>query len=304
MRQDVAALRIFYNQRLVPMLSKMERKRKRMLLSLVLAFLLVFGGLLGVLVLKNFPFTILLFVSGGLVLVWSNHSIRQFKQDFKPAIINLLLDFMDNKLNYGTLRFKPDHKVNLEDFIATGMVQKKPYKYLGEDQLSGKIGSFPFTSSELLVEEPAKVKGGLKTVFKGFFIKVSLDKAFEGKYWVFSKKDKPDHADALKVIYQEGGELMLDDAGSSLLFYATKPFPFSTFAQQGILDFLASRKDELESGFFWHVSGDKLYLAIREENDLLEPFIFRSNKRFDLIHSYYYQLSRLFKFVEVMEQYI
>jgi hypothetical protein len=304
LRKDLAALRIYYNQRLAPLLAGMERKRKGLILSLALAFLLVLAGLIGVLVLKNFPLTILLFLAAGLVLVWSNQAIRQFKQSFKPTIIRTLLDFMDDKLNYGTLSFQPNQKVGLDDFLSTGILPDKPYKYLGEDFLTGKIGSFPFSSSELLVQEPARVKGGLETVFKGFFIKVEMDTAFEGKLWVFSKRDKPDHAEALKVIYQNGGELVRDEESSALLFYATKDFPIPTFTQQGVLDFLVSRKKELESGFFWHVAGDTMYLAIREEKDLLEPYIFSSNKRFDLIHTYYYQLSRLFEFVEVMEKYV
>ncbi|MCB0661173.1 MAG: DUF3137 domain-containing protein [Saprospiraceae bacterium] len=304
MRQDIATLRIYYNQRLSPLLTKMEIKRKRLVYSMAIAILLILAGLIGVLVLKNFPLTILLFLVGGLVLVWSNQSIRHFKQTFKPQVISALLDFMDERLNYGALTFQPTQKIDIKDFISTGMVQEKPYKYLGEDHLTGKIGSFPFTSSELLVQEPAKVKGGLETVFKGFFFKIQMDQSYEGQLWAFSKKDKPSLSDSLKVIYGTGGYLIRDDEQVSLLFYATQDFPAAIFLNPGILNYLEDRKQELHTGFYWHIRDNNLYLAIRQDEDLLEPNIFKSNKRFDVVQKYYSQLSRLFEFVEIMEKYI
>ncbi|MEO0873727.1 MAG: hypothetical protein AAFY48_03890, partial [Bacteroidota bacterium] len=101
----IDAFRRYYNTHIYPELRRTERLRKRLLglifFSLLVIFLiLTISAYLGVVLLSLFlilPITFYIFYLG--------YRIQRFRQEFKPRIVGLILDFMNEQLNFSNLSY-------------------------------------------------------------------------------------------------------------------------------------------------------------------------------------------------------
>ncbi|RMF25567.1 MAG: DUF3137 domain-containing protein, partial [Bacteroidetes bacterium] len=80
--------------------------------------------------------------------------------------------------------------------------------------------------------------------------------------------------------------------------YASKAAPIrsvlSEAMQHEIVDYyLRTRKD-----MYFSFRGKHVYVAVSEDKDLLEPYVFRSNVSFELIREFYEDLKLLLEIIE------
>ncbi|GEM_PF-5695835 len=173
----------YFNHTIYPELYRKERERRRLLGSMVAigvllavsAYLMVrVGGLFG-LVIFAFP--------GMMYFVWAGAKYQQYIKRFKPDIVNLILDHIDDKVSFGTLHYDPDRGIPKSDFIKSGLFVTKADYYEAEDYISGIIGDVSFEFCEVRVAEFAGPQAGMRPVASGIFLKAEFGalKALEAR---------------------------------------------------------------------------------------------------------------------------
>ena len=179
--------RIFYNHTIHPELLRMERKRRRLLLLIVLSFLLLFGlFVIGIwLEVMVITLTLMLFVGVYLFILYGR--VRNFVETFKPNIVNLITDFIDDGIGYGDLIYDQNKFIPKSKFQASQIFGASPDLYEGEDYLKGIIGDVPFELCELNVREESKVRQRLNYVFKGVFLAATITIPVRGKVLVLPR---------------------------------------------------------------------------------------------------------------------
>ena len=83
--------------------------------------------------------------------------------EFKPRIVELILDFIDNDVNYSNMKYDPKGKIQAERFLESYIFTRAD-DYAGEDLISGQVRETPFWLSELRVAEFSEVRSKLDTV--------------------------------------------------------------------------------------------------------------------------------------------
>ena len=93
--------RIYYNHTIHPELMRMELKRKRLLRLLLLSVVLLSVLIIVELYINVLVITLLGGIPIFLYVSWLFYQVQKFRQTFKPNVVKLLLDFLDDRLNYG-----------------------------------------------------------------------------------------------------------------------------------------------------------------------------------------------------------
>ena len=97
----------------------MERKRKRLLFFFAVAILLSPAVVFIHFYLNILVVTLVLLIPIGLYLTYLVYRIQQFRSTFKPHVVNLILDFIDDGLNFGTLKYDSKRFIEKDRFIAS-----------------------------------------------------------------------------------------------------------------------------------------------------------------------------------------
>ncbi len=299
--------RIYYNHTIHPELMRLERSRKRLLRLLLLSGILMLASLALGLYLDIPPLTLAMMIPFALYAGYLIGRIRRFLRTFKPHIVTLILDFIDNEVNYGTLSYDSKKRIHKDRFLESKIFDTKAQFYLGEDYIKGKVGEMDFEMSELDVRENSAFTARLEPVFQGVFLCALFNEPTEGSLVVWPRKERRFLTRSIKNYNWHGGvnvdeEIMIENFREKFLVYATEethvisilPEPM----QEAILEFCRQSKKDL----YFSVHGREIYVAISEPKDLLEPFIFRSNMSFDLVREFFENISLLLKIVEVFDQ--
>ena len=117
--------RKFYNHTIHPELVRMEALRKRLLVLLTIS---VFAMAMVVVLLLFFQATLFAFflvLPFGFYFSYLLYRIQQFRLKFKPNVVNLILDFVDDSLNYGTLKYDSKQKIDKKRFLNSKIFQTK-----------------------------------------------------------------------------------------------------------------------------------------------------------------------------------
>jgi len=207
--------RLFYNHTIHPELVRMERVRKRLLFLLMLSAIAIGVVVIVLLYFKATILTFFLVLPFGFYLSYLVYRIQQFRLKFKPNIMNLILDFVDNSVNYGTLKYDSKRKVEKKRFLASQIFKTPAPQYTGEDYISGKIGELDFELSELNVREYSKVRSRLNYVFRGIFLYAKMNQKTVGEFLetemlgevlILPKKFKPYLSKTIRSFNLRGGE--------------------------------------------------------------------------------------------------
>ncbi|MDB4443013.1 DUF3137 domain-containing protein [Saprospiraceae bacterium] len=321
--------RLFYNHTIQPELVRMERVRKRLLFLLTISAVVLVVFVIVLLFFQAAMLSFFLVLPLGFYLSYLLYRIQQFRLKFKPNVLNLILDFMDNGVNYGTLNYDSKRKVEKRRFIASQIFKTSAPQYSGEDYISGKIGELDFELSELNVREYSKVRSRLNYVFRGIFLYATmnqkkvggfLETEMLGEVLILPKKFKPylsktirsfnlkggvmvdeetlqmiNHYDKQTIIGRNGinREILAKEMVEHFLVYATEGTEIakklSSAMQHTILSFREKTENELYVSFI----KNEIYIAITEPNDILEPYVFRSNVSFELIYEFYEDIDLL-----------
>lgn len=306
--QRLDEFRVFYNHTIHPELLRLERKRKRLLLLLFISVLLLIGIIIFELYLNILVLTLFLMIPIGLYISYLLYRIRKFVATFKPKVVNLILDFMDDGVNFvGDLKYDNKRYIPKSRFIASQIFASPAPEYSGEDFISGKIGDIAFEMSELTVREFSKVRNRLNYVFKGVFLDASFNKPIRGEILILPEEFRQYLTKSVKEFNKRGGEPvdvlhLIHAFDQKFNAYATPDAPLysllSENMQRALLDYTQKTEKEIYVSFIER----EIFIGVTEPKDILEPHIFQSNVNFDLVKSFFEDIQLLINIVHVVDE--
>ncbi len=270
---------------------RLDKQRRRMLRRIFLSLLLMVGvatllysvQILMVALISAIPFVIYIYNQFKL--------INKFKADFKPRVVELILDFIDDDLLFGDLKYKAKGKISIDRFLRSNIFGVRPAVYQGEDYIEGRIGDVEFEMCELLVEEFSRVRKRLDLVFRGIFVRAKFFYPLNGALLVLPRATLPQRSEALKSFIRYNGQVMDPFVRhkkflETYTVYGSMNTKVGELLPEELMDFILASKEktgEIQLSIF----NENCYIAITNEKDILEPKIFQSNVSFELVREFY-----------------
>ena len=299
--------RIYYNHSIHPELMRMERQRRRLislfaLSAVILAILLLLGLFSG-------EFSILLTLAVPIVfyLGFLGFRARKFIRTFKPRIVQLVLDFISEAPNMGSLEYMPEDFISREIYFRSMLFPEIAPVYQGEDLIYGQVGEMGFQLCELRVHGFSAVHNRLETVFGGIFLHAIFPEETTGQVVIWPRSRRKYLARAIRNFSLEGGlnrdaEILNPDFSEVFMTYATEDTHVAGILSEPMQEAIVR---------YWQITGKDIYLSfieqeifvgITESRDILEPYIFRSNVSFELVRGYYQDIQLLLSIIEDFDQ--
>ncbi len=327
------AFRIYYNHTIHPELMRQERRRKS-LLRLILFSLLFLAALTFVSAVIHMPaLTLLLLMGVAAYLTYLLQKVREFQTGFKPKVVNLILDFIDNSVSFGTLTYDEHRYISPDRFDASKIFVSDAGSgmYRGEDHISGRVGEMAFEMSELVVRELSQVRSRFNYVFRGVFLHARYHKSLSGELLLLPRAykqylsrsilaftarkyncnvdeliDNPDFRQYFTVYAWDAEESPCDKTRYHL-FNADKIEMVRSAAVFHLLSremqaVLADYRRRIGREIYVSFIGRDIHVAVTQPKDMLEPKLFQSNVSFDLVHEFYEDLMLLFGIVRDFDE--
>lgn len=302
--QDLNDLRHFYNHTIHPELMRMERQRHHLLAVMGFSFL----SILGIIILQFYLNIIVLTLVLVFPLVFYISHIfnewEKFRATFKPKVVTLLLDFIDNDVTYNVpLKYIDKGSISPAVFKASRLFNSAAPDYVGEDYIKGEMGELDFEMSELVVKEFSPVRNRLDDVFRGVMLHARYRREVQdakGEILVLPRRERQFLSKTIKSFTAKGGrqfDRLISKFMNIFIVYATATANtrgfLSTEMQEAILKY---REKDAKDVYISFIAND-IYIAIAQEKDLLEPALWQSNVSFELIREYYEDLTMLLSII-------
>ncbi|HMQ48119.1 MAG TPA: DUF3137 domain-containing protein [Saprospiraceae bacterium] len=303
--------RIFYNHTIFPELVRMERLRLRLLRLLLVASLLMFGILIFQFYVNLAVLTLLMAIPIALAIGYLLYRIQEFRQTFKPHVVNLITDFIDDGLNFDPqtpLKYDPKRKIEKSVFLSSRLFVTDARFYEGEDFIEGKIGEMPFELSELDVRENSPVSSGLKEVFRGVFLHATFpEENTEGEILVWPRHRRQYLSRSIKDFTFDGGknvdkEVLNLSFRSQFLTYADEDTHVISILSEPMQDSIVQFVEKTGKDIYLSFQDRDIFVAVTEDKDLLEPYLFRSNLSFELIFEFFESIHVVLRIAEEFDQ--
>lgn len=299
--------RIFYNKTIHPELLRMERLRIRLIRLLFFSILMLIGIILLEIYLQLLIVTLFLSIPIALLIAYLTYRIRRFRKTFKPNVMNLVLDFIDDGLNRGTLLYDQNKSISRETFFRSGLFVSKAPFFKGEDFISGKVGEMDFELSELDIRQVSPVSNKLDQVFKGVFLHAFFPEETKGEIKIWPRERFHHYSRAVKAFTWNDGidvdhEIMNDWFRAQFVTYALPDTHVIGILSDPMQEALANYVYETGKELFMAFSDQDIYVAVTEEKDLLEPNILRSNLSFELVREFFEDVQLLLRIIEDFDQ--
>ena len=299
--------RLYYNHTIHPELLRQDKKRRRLLRLLFFSSIILLGLLLLEFYLDAFVLSLLLLIPIGLYISFLLYRVRNFVAQFKPKVINLLLDFLDDGLNYGTMSYNAKKYISKQRFLSSLIFSGNATFYNGEDYIKGKVGEISFEMSELTVKDYSKVRNRLDTIFEGIFMHATFNKHMKGSVVIIPDQFRQYLTRSIKAFNKKGGRdvrkgQLRKDFDEIFDCFANRDAKvvnlLSDEMQKTILDY----HNRTGKDFFISFVNRDIYIGVTEPKDILEPYIFKSNVSYDLIREFYEDISLLIRLVEDFDE--
>jgi uncharacterized membrane protein YqaE (UPF0057 family) len=288
--------RVFYNQNIFPELVNLERRRRRLVRLLSISVFLLAGiGALQI-YLNIFVLTLMLFIPVGLWTSYLGYQVQVYYQEFKPRIVGLVLDFIDNDVNYRELRYEAKGKIPKEKFLASKIFTRADF-YHGEDRITGWVRELPFEMCELDVRQESSARGGLELVFRGVFACGDFYRAdMLGSVLILPDACRKYLSHSERAFHRLGGrrvkKQLLDEFEAVFDTYATPQVRvtdvISTDLQRAILRFRERfSQASQQKNIYLSIIEDNVYIALSHPRDLLEPSLFRNTVSFEVVQEFH-----------------
>lgn len=302
--------RLFYNQSIHPELLHMELRRRRLVRLLLVSMLLLAGVVALQIYLNIFLITLVLLIPVGCWIAYLIFRIQVFFKEFKPRIVELLLDFIDNDVNFTFKGYEPNGKIPVEHFLESRIFTTAD-DYVGEDLISGQVRETPFEACELRVREFSDVRNRLDYVFRGIFLIADYQRwDMHGGVLVLPDAYRKYLSRSERAFHLMGGRRIrgsvLPEFEAIFDTYATPDARVkdivSAEMQRAILQFRRQfQQSNREKEIYFSVIGDKIYLALTQDRDLLEPSLFATNVSFEMVKEFYDDLALLLNLVKEVD---
>lgn len=295
--------RIFYNHTIQPELMRLERNRLRLLLLLgvsIVFFLLIF---IIQLLLDELALSLFILIPTILYGSYIVYRIQKFRITFKPQVVNLILDFIDDGINFGRLEYDAKKSIPLAQFLESNIFVTKPMVYQGEDYIKGAVGEATFELCELNVREFSKVRDRLNYVFRGVYLIAKFQESTRGEILVLPKEYKQYLTRSIKEMTRKrakpiDGFMRNKEFREHFMTYATENSTFRDMLSEPTQAALVEYREITGKEIYLSFINQKGYIAITEPKDILEPELFRSNVNFELVREFFEDLNMLFRIVE------
>ncbi|HHM20520.1 MAG TPA: DUF3137 domain-containing protein [Bacteroidetes bacterium] len=289
--QNPDNFRIFYNQTIHPELMRLDKERKRMLRRIFFSLVILFGVMALLWVLHIIEVGLVAIIPFGLYLYRQIRGIGRFRKDFKPRVVRLILDFIDDDPLFGDLSYEAERKIAPTKFYKSNIFGINPPVYEGEDFIEGRIGDVEFEMCELRVEDYSKVRKRLNLVFRGIFVAAKFFHPLKGALLVLPRSELPKRTEALKAFIRHKGQPMdpfVKHPAFTKIYtvYGSKNIKLHEVLTPELMDFILEarqRTGEIQMSIF----EQHCYVAISNSKDILEPKILRSNVSFQLVREFY-----------------
>lgn len=284
--------RQYYNTTIRPELMRMEGLRKRILWGMALSL----AGIFVVFVIflhYDLGFLLLLLVLPVVFFIgWLYLKIERFRQSFKPAIVQLLLDFINESPNFRSLTYDAKRPILRDRFEQSGLFRPDPDSYRAEDYIRGLVGEMAFEMGEAYVQEISPASNRLQLVFSGLFVHAVFNESVQGRIAVWPRHGIRRLKRSVDAYIAQSGrsadvEIMNEDFKEVFAVFAhpgTKVAGILTPPMQdALLEFYNAEKRDL----YFAVHDRDLFIGLEHGYDLLEPNFFSSNLSFQLIRRFY-----------------
>ncbi|MEM8584804.1 MAG: DUF3137 domain-containing protein [Bacteroidota bacterium] len=307
-----AELRIFYNSHIRPELLRTERARRNLLLRVGIS-LAVITLLVSIIWFFDVRFLLIVLLPIGLgYLIYLGYRFEQFRQRFKPAIVQLLLDFLNQQPNFQSLQYDPKRNIDRKIFARSGLFFTRRALFEGEDHIEGQIGEMPFQLCEIYVKEESRASHRFETIFAGVFVHAHFNEKVVGKLAVWPTRKANAMHRSLRAYYAGGGRPMENTLEDN---HFSGPFAqhFTVYAHEGTIiqeiltppmqQALVKYAQILEDReVYFAVDNQELFAAISHEYDLLEPSFFQTNVTFELIRTFYDDIESILEVIQAFDQ--
>ena len=233
--------------------------------------------------------------------------IGSFRRSFKPAIVRLLLDFINEIPNFRSLEYEAERPILRDRFERSGLFRPHPDSYRAEDYIRGLVGEMAFEMGETYVQEISPASNRLQLVFSGLFVHAVFNEPTEGRLAVWPRY----HLRRLKRTV----DAYISDSGRSAdveimneAFYET----FAVYAHPGtkvagiltppMQDALVAFHAREGRDLYFAVRDRDLFIGLQHDYDLLEPHFFRSNLSFQLIKQFYTDIMLMLLVIQDFDQ--
>lgn len=302
--------RLFYNQTIHPELLHLEHRRLRLIRLLGVSVLLLLFVLALQVYLSIFVVTLSLALLVGCWIAYLIFRVQVFFKEFKPRIVELLLDFIDNDVNFtfelGDKKYSPKGFIPAEKFFESRIFVSGD-EYHGEDLIRGKVRETPFEFCELHVREFSDVRNKLDLVFKGVFLIGDFQRwDLHGSVLVLPDAHRKYMSRSERAFHLIGGRRVRENLLPEFeVFFDTYATPdvrvkdvMSPEMQRNILRF-RSRFQQVnrQKEIYLSIIGDKIYIALSQDKDLLEPTLLHSNVSYEIVREFYEDLRLLLEVV-------
>jgi hypothetical protein len=295
--------RRFYNHTIHPEMMRLDRQRVRLLWLLAFSILLILVVLVFAARLQILPLSLALMLPIGLYIAYLYRQIRTFQNTFKPHVVRLILDFIDNDTNFGTLHYDEGQSIEIGHFHNSNLFSDDIIEYKGEDYITGIIGELSFQMCELEARSFARVRSRIDTTFRGIFLHAQFhNREARGKLIALPRANKPHEIRTIKNFVKVGAKEVpaseqMPEFQAVFITYATDDAPVHSVLSHEMQEAILDYRDDTNSDVYLSFIGNDFYVAVSEPNDLLEPFLFQSNVSFDLAREFHDKLQLLMSIV-------
>ncbi len=300
-----AKFRIYYNQTIHPELMRLDRHRRRLLRLIVFSVLLSAGVLALLYLVGIFFLAMIVLLLWAFYVVFIASRIRKFILEFKPRVVGLILDFIDDRLLFGDFKYSAKKKIPLTEFQNSRIFGARPAVYEGEDYIEGRIGDVEFEMCELNVREFSRIRERLDQVFRGVFVRAKLYYPVKGAILVLPISKLPYLSESLRDFVGTGGQnldkdIRHEDFKKNYAIYGSGGAVVSEFLPDELMDFILSYRQRIGE-IYLSIFEKNCCVAISHEKDILEPKIFQSNVSFELVQEFYEEIYLLLHMVIALD---
>ena len=288
--------RLFYNQTLHPELLRQERKRKQLILFFILSVVVLMLSGLVVYRLQLPSIALLIWIPMAAYSSFLGWQMRRFKANFKPKIVQMILDFSQHQMTYSHKASIPQEKFLQSRFFST----KAPY-YKGEDYIAGTIGRQHFEMCELDVRKPSKVGGTMIPQFRGIFFRAKTSNEFSGEIIIIPKTERPYRTRTIKELIRRGNftfNVKYPGFNDKFITYASPHINARLIIHNSFFGILYEFSKKINKKVYMSFAEGHIYIAVWEPKDILEPRILSSNVSFKLVNEFYEDLYNIIQVIE------
>lgn len=294
--------RVFYNQSIYPELLHLERRRRRLVRWILFAGLVFAAMFFLALLVDIFLVSLLLILVAGVWVAQLVFRVQTFLLEFKPRVIGLILDFIDNDINFGTFAYDAKRFIPKEKFFASKIFTRCD-DYAGEDYISGQIREMPFELSELTVAEISPVRNKIDRVFKGVFLIGDFKRLdMRGMILLVPDAYRKYLSRTERAFHLLGGvrreDHLLPEFEQYWDTYATPDARLKTVLSEDMQRALVEYRERQGREVYISIILDKIYIGVAQSKDLLEPRLFASNMGFEVVREFYEDLQLLLSVVK------